>query len=117
MSEKLTIKQGEAKTITFTVTDASGVAVNLSAATLTLGVKLTKTDAAYSITKADASFGKTQAASGIVTVALTETDTNLAEGTYFGELKCSWTSGAVINKSTDFYIQIKAAVIPATVAP
>ena len=113
MSEKLTIKQGEAKTITFTVKDAAGVAVNLSAATLTLGVKKAKADTTYALTKADAAFGKSLTASGIVTVVLAEADTDLDEGTYIGELKCSWTGGATINKSADFYIQIKAAVIPA----
>ena len=109
---KVTIKQGEAKTLTLTVTDQSGAAINLSAATLTLGVKKAKSDTAYAITKADAAFGKTQAALGIVTVPLTAIETTLAEGTYVGELKCSWSAGAVIEKSADFYLQIKGAVIP-----
>jgi hypothetical protein len=117
MMSKLTIKQGEAKTITFTVKGAAGVAVNLSAATLTLGIKKAKSDTAYSITKADADFNKALAATGIVSVNFTEANTNLPEGTYVGELKCSWTAGAVINKSTDFYIQIKGAVIPVAPVP
>jgi hypothetical protein len=113
MSEKLTLKQGEAKTITFTVKDSGGATVNLSAATLTLGVKKLKADMAYAITKADAAFGKTQAALGIVSVDLIEADTNLLEGTYVGELKCEWTGPPeVIDKSADFFIQIKGAVIP-----
>lgn len=112
VASKLTLKQGEAKTITFTVKDAAGVAVNLSAATLTLGVKKAKTDTAYALTKADGVFGKTQAALGIVTVALAEADTDLAEGTYIGELELSWTGGTVIEKTADFYLQIKGAVIP-----
>jgi hypothetical protein len=113
VATKLTMKQGEAKTITFTVTDSDGVAVNLSAATLTLGVKATKADTVYSITKADGVFGKAQAALGIVTVALSATDTNLAENTYVGELKCSWAGGTTIEKTADWYLQIKGAVIPA----
>ncbi len=111
MSEKLTIKQGEAKTVTFTVTGADGMAVNLSAATLLLGVKAAKNDAAYALSKLDAAFDKTQAALGIVSVNLSTTDTNLAEKTYIGELKCSWIGPpAVVNKSADFYLQIKRAV-------
>jgi hypothetical protein len=118
MSEKLTIKQGEAKTITFTVKDADGVAVDLSSAELALGVKRNKTDASFAIQKDDADFETTQAASGIVSVDLSETDTNLEEATYVGELKCSWTGPpVVIDKSADFYIQIKGAVIPVVVAP
>ena len=114
---KLTMKQGEAKTITFTVKDADGVVVNLSAATLTLGVKKAKGDTAYSISKADGDFNKALAATGIVTVDFTATNTNLPEATYVGELKCSWTGGAVINKSSDFYLQIRQAVIPYVAAP
>jgi hypothetical protein len=114
MADTLTMKQGEAKTITFTVKDADGVAVNLSAATLTLGFKAAKSDVAYLIEKDDGDFTKTQAASGIVSVNLTEADTDLAPGTYIGELMCSWTGGAVINKSMDIKLKIKEAVIPAT---
>jgi hypothetical protein len=109
MAEKLTLKQGEAKTITFTVKDAAGVVVNLSAATLTLGIKKLKTDAAYAISKADTDFSKTLASSGIVSVNLTGTDTNQPEGTYVGELKCAWT-GPVVKKSDDFFLQVKQAV-------
>jgi len=109
---KITLKQGEAKTLRITVKDADGVAVDLSAATLTLGVKKAKADAAYAIEKDDADFTKTEAASGIISVDFTEEETDLAEGTYIGELKCSWSNGAVIDKSDDFYIQIKQAVIP-----
>jgi hypothetical protein len=110
--EKAFFKQGEAKTLVMTVKDAAGVAVDLSEAALTLGVKLKKTDSIFAIEKDEADFDKAQAASGIVAVDLTEADTDLAEGNYIGELKCSWTDGAVINKSADFFIQIKGAVIP-----
>jgi hypothetical protein len=109
MSEKLTIKQGEAKTITFTVTDAAGAAVDLSAATLLLGIKKDKADAVYTISKEDAAFDKSQAASGIVAVNRSAADTGQPEATYIGELKCAW-DGPVIKKSEDFFIQVKRAV-------
>jgi hypothetical protein len=111
MGNKAALKTGEAKTLTLTITDADAVAVDLSQATLALGVKKAKTDVAYSISKDDTAFNKDQAAAGIVTVPLTATDLALAEGTYIGELKCSWVGPPeVIEKSADFFIQIKQAV-------
>jgi ribosomal protein S11 len=105
------IKQGEAKTLILTVKDSGGATVDLSAATLLLGVKKSKADVAYAFSKADDDFNKDQAASGIVSVALAAADTDQAEGKYIGELKCSWTGPPeVIDKSADFYIQIKEAV-------
>ena len=106
---KIAVKQGEAKTITFTVKDALGFPVDLSAATLLLGVKMDKSEVDYTFSKLDAAFDKTQAAQGIVTVVLTATDTNQPEATYIGELKCAWT-GSVIKKSEDFFFQIKRSV-------
>ena len=107
----LILKQGEAKNLTLTVKTASGAAVDLSAATLLLGVTKSPVDTAYTFSKDDAAFDKSQAAQGIVTVNLTATDTGRPEGTYIGELKCSWAGPpAVVDKSADFYLQIKQAV-------
>jgi ribosomal protein S11 len=107
--EKLVIKQGEAKTVTFTVTDADGGAVDLSAATMFLGVKKDKSETAYTFSHEDADFDKSQAASGIVAVELSAADTNQPEATYIGELRCVW-DGPVIKKSEDFFLQVKRAV-------
>jgi hypothetical protein len=109
MTNKIVVKQGEAKTITFTVKDALGTGVDLSGAVLLLGVKKDKSDTEYTFAKADQEFDKSQAASGIVSVNLTATDTNQPEATYIGEVRCSWT-GPVIKKSDDFFLQIKRAV-------
>jgi hypothetical protein len=109
MSDKLVIKRGEAKTITFTVEDALGAGVDLSQATVLLGVKKDRSEAAYTFFKADQQFDKSQAASGILSVALTAADTNQPEGTYVGELQFTWT-GPVIKKSKDFFLQVKRAV-------
>jgi len=105
----MVIKQGEAKTITFTVKEAQGSGVDLSGAALFLGVKKDKADADYAFAKADEEFDKGQAASGIVSVGLTAADTDQTEATYIGEFRCSW-DGPVIKKSEDFFIQIKRAV-------
>ena len=107
--EKMVIKQGEAKTITFTVKDALGTGVNLTGAALLLGVKKDKADTEYTFAKTDPAFDKSQAASGIVKVDLTAADTNQPEATYIGELRFSW-AGPVIKKSDDFFLQIKRAV-------
>ena len=107
--EKIAIKQGEAKTVTFTVKDASGAGVDLSGAVLLLGVKRDKSEAEYTFSKADPEFDKTQAAGGIVSVNLSAADTGQPEATYIGELQCAW-EGPVIKKSEDFFLQIKRAV-------
>jgi hypothetical protein len=107
--EKMVIKQGEAKTVTFTVRDSLGTGVDLSGATLLLGVKKDKSEAEYTITKTDQEFDKSQAANGIVSVNLSAEDTDQPEATYIGELKCTW-AGPVIKKSEDFFLQVKGAV-------
>ena len=110
MSE-IILKQGEAKTLAIAVKDSDGAVVDLSAATLLLGVKKSRSDAEYAFSKEDDDFTKTQAAQGIVSVNLTAEETDQEAGKYIGELKCSWTGPpAVIDKSADFYLQIREAV-------
>jgi ribosomal protein S11 len=109
MVNKLVIKQGEAKMISFTVKDAQGIGVDLSGAALLLGVKKDKSEEEYTFAKADEEFDKSQAASGIVSVNLTADDTDQPEATYIGELRCAW-DGPEIKKSQDFFLQVKRAV-------
>ena len=108
MSSKVTLKQGEAKPLTLTVTE-EGQAVDLTSATLFLGVKRYKSDAAYTFSKSDADFDKSQAAQGIVSVFLTASETNQEPGTYVGELKASFP-GSVVDKSVDWLVLIEPAV-------
>jgi len=108
---RLIIKSGEAKTFTITARDADGAAVDLSAATLLLGVKKSKSDTAYTVSKEDADFDKSQAAVGVVSVDLDANDTDQDEATYVGELKCTWAGPPeVVQKSADFFLQIQRAV-------
>jgi hypothetical protein len=108
---KLILKQGEAKTLTLTVRDGGGSAVDLTAATLFLGVKRSKSDADYAFFKDHAAFNRSRAAEGIVSVSLSTADTNLEETIYVGELKCSWAGPPTATaKSGDFFLQIKQAV-------
>ena len=111
MSGKIKLKQGEAKILTLAVKGRYGAVVDLSGATLFLGVKRKKTVTAYIFSKVDADFDKTDAALGIVTVYFSATDTMQTEDDYFGELKCSWSgSPEMIEKSADFIISIKKSI-------
>jgi hypothetical protein len=106
------LKQGEAKTLTLTITDDYGAAVDLSSATLALGVKLTKRETSYAFEKIDSDFNKTLALQGVVSVFLTSTDTNLAHGIYVGELKVTWPgSPVVVEKTADIELRIIKSVI------
>ena len=105
------IKQGEAKTLTLTVTDQNGEAVDLTGATLALTVKAKKTDTEETFAKEDADFNKSQQVEGIVSVFLTATDTNQTPGPYMGELKAVWPGvNEIIEKSQDCYLTIEGAI-------
>jgi hypothetical protein len=111
MAKAVTIKQGEAKTVTLTVTDQNDEAVDLTSATLFLGVKRHKSDTQYIFSRLDAAFGKGQAAQGMVSVFLAEVDTTQTPGPYVGELKAVWPGAVpVIEKSGDITLIIEEAV-------
>lgn len=109
------VKQGEAKTITFTITDADGVAVDVSAATLSFAMKGDRDDASVLVSKEDGDFGKAQAVSGIVTLPLDSDDTNqtiadgLTEKEFIGELKIAF-SASNTDLSDDITIKINKAI-------
>ena len=106
----VTLKAGEAKTIRFTVTDANGAVVDLSSATLTFTVKKRKgSDVSADIAKSDGDFDKTQAASGIVDVNISSSNSNLPAANYVSELKVVF-SATCIDKSADITFTIEAAV-------
>jgi hypothetical protein len=112
MAETITLKQGEAKKLHLTVTDENETAVDLSGATLFLGVKKKKNDLGYAISKNHAAFDLSQAAQGIVSVFLEGTDTNQTPGPYVGELKVTFPGAAPVTmeKSGDLAISIERAV-------
>lgn len=105
MSADITLKQGEAKTLTFTITDANGDAVDVSLATMTFTMKDQKSDASALVTIVDGSFDKTDGANGIVTCPISATQTNQTPGKYTGELKTQ-ISASNIDKSSDILIRI-----------
>lgn len=109
MAKNVSLKQGEARTLTITVTDENGAVVILSSATLFLGVKKRKSDDTYIFFKDDEDFDKSQAVNGIVSVDLTAEDTNQTPWSYIGELKITFADSSV-NKSADLTIAIEQAV-------
>jgi len=105
----ITVKQKEAKTITFTIT-SDGSAVDVSSAVLSFQVKENKDDAAV-ISKTDEDFDKTSASSGIVTLNLSDTDLDLEAITYTAELKTVFEASVNIDKSVDIEFIVQDAVI------
>jgi hypothetical protein len=107
------LKQKEARTIQFTCT-SNGSAVDLSTATLSFMLKGSKSeaDSQARISKTNTDFGKTSAASGIVTLALSAADLTQAAGTYLGELKAIFSASSIA-KSNDLVVVIEGAVIGA----
>ncbi len=110
MATTIRLKQGEARTLRFTVTDSStGSPLDLNTATETFTVKLSKNSSSYVIQKLDADFDKTSAGSGIVKVTLDETDMDLSPTNYYGELK-TWFSADLVDKSQDIIFIIDKAI-------
>jgi len=110
MAETITLKQGEAKLLTLTVTDETGAAVNLSGCTFFLGVKKPKGED-YAFSKDQSAFNLSQAGQGIVSVFLGNTDTNQTPGPYVGELKVIFPGAPVtVEKSGDLALSIERAV-------
>lgn len=106
MADSISVKQKEAKTISFTI---SGTFF-LSGTTFKFAVKKSKSDAAYVIEKDDADFDKTEIASRIVKVKVSAADLNQTAGQYTGELRITFASDN-IDKSGDIDFEIIGAVI------
>ncbi len=106
----ITIKQEEGKWLQFTVTRNDAI-IDLSSATLKLGVKAAYTDTTYLIEKLDGDFDKSQASVGIVRVNLSVTDTDLEVGNYLMELKIIITADIDVDKSVTYNLRIDSAVI------
>ena len=111
MVETITLKQGEAKLLTLTVTDGSGAAVNLNGCTLFLAVKRPKGED-YVFSKNHGDFNLSQAEQGVVSVFLGDTDTSQTPGPYVGELKVTFPGAApaTVEKSGDLTLTIERAV-------
>ena len=107
---EINLKRGEAKTLTFTVKDrTSGAVVDLSNATMTFSVKTSKAVGTTTIQRTGTAFGTADASKGIVTLNLTESDTDINPLTYVSELKTRFGS-TISDKSADIDFIIGTAV-------
>ena len=107
----LELKQGEAKTIQFTIMDSSAGALDVSAATMSFFVKKRKSDTAALIVKYSTStdFTVTDATAGVISCVLNATNTDQTPGRYVSELTLAW-SATNIDKSTDLSVSITQKV-------
>lgn len=109
----ITLKQKEAKTLKFAITDVDGV-VDLSTATLSFMVKrvLSDGDVDALITKEDGDFLRTSPyddSLGSVGLPISANDLDQTAGTYTGELKTVF-SGSSVDKSSNMTFKIESAV-------
>jgi len=104
----ITVKNGEAKTVTFTVTRDSA-AIDLTLADLSFVVKSSYDDTTYKIQKVTADFNKAQATLGIVSCVLTAANlayANIVNGTYLSELRATITATDIdISANIDFIVE------------
>jgi hypothetical protein len=105
MTDHIIVTQNDTPTLTFTcVYEDTGLPIDLSTATLLLVCK-TADLVTTLFTKLDATFGKSQAASGIVTVVLSATDTAVAADRAVGELQA--TIGSTVLTLSRFILTIR----------
>lgn len=111
MAQEIVVKQGESRTISVTLKSSTGTAVNLTSASMWLGVKQSPDDADYLIYKDSQYFDYTGAASGQVSVTLGSNDTLRDAGRYWLEIKAAMSDGTIIKSVADYFLKIKAAVL------
>ena len=114
MSNDITIRQGEAKKVTFLI-KRRGVALDLTtfnpAPTFRFAIKSLVSDTAYLIEKEDADFTKDEAASGYVSIILTPTETaDLEPETYLCELESIFVADEDVDRSRTFTLAVERSV-------
>ena len=102
-------KRGDAFDITFTYT-TGGVAIDVSADTFTFAVKKKISDATEVISKADGVFDKTNAATGIVVVNITTTDSDITPGKYYAEVKKATNATSTVRSDRIDFVIREAAI-------
>lgn len=105
---QISLKKGEAKTLKFAYKE-NDVAKDMTGATFSFVIKDNKNDVAYTVSKSDGDFDKTDIATGILRVTLTKTDLKITSKIYVGEIR-AYFSDSAIDLSSDIEIKIKAPV-------
>jgi len=110
---RIKLIQGEAKPVTPQVTEKGKPVPIPPEATLLLGVKKNKDDAAYVFTMEDADFNRSQADRGILSFYVTPGHTNNSPGVYAAQLKITFTPGPPeeTEKTDPFEIEIEKAIV------
>jgi len=86
----VSLLKGEEKTITITYEDS----LDVSSATMTFAMKYDLDDSTALVTKAHGDFDMTDAATGIITFDLSDSDTDQDPGIYLGEVRAVFSSSS-----------------------
>lgn len=106
----ITIKEGEGKTLTFTITRADAI-LDVSSSTARFVIKDEFADEAYLLDKTDSDFDKSEGNLGILKVNLTATNTiAVGDGTYKAELRVIITADTDVDKSEDWKLKIEKSL-------
>lgn len=105
---EINLKRKEAKTLTFTIKDSAGAAIDVSNPTTVDFTAKDKLGGTVIISKVNADFDKSLASTGVVKVTLTSTDLDYV-GMLIGELKTTF-SATNIDKSDYIKFVIREAV-------
>ena len=99
---KVSMKQGAAKTLTFTYTDSEGAVIDVSACIFTMAIRK-RTEKIFEVVDAD--FDKTAGANGKASCVITATMSNITPMTYVMEVKCVFNVDNVDRPRMDLRFQ------------
>lgn len=104
---EIEVIRGDDVTLTLTFTDKNGVIIDLTNSTVffTVKRKVSDTDANALISKTITSFAAPT--TGVCTVSLTDTDTNLSSGVYYYDVQLVDATGLVSSIEKDKFVVIK----------
>lgn len=103
------IKRGEGKTINFEII-LDGDPLDVSGDVFSFVVKEKFSDTTYTIEKTDGDFDKSQASSGIVSITLDTSDTDIDAKLYIAELESTFTAVTDVDKSPTWTFEVQESV-------
>ncbi len=99
------VRQKEARTLKFTVTDQNAAAVDLSGATFKFNIESETAAESFLVEKISSDFGTARATGGIVTVGLSPTNMNLNPGVYNSEFEVNYSASHIEKRLIAFKVQ------------
>ncbi len=103
------LKVGDKQEIPFYLTDASGAALDVSSAQLTMKFKRHKSETDAVISKEDSDFDKTDAGDGLVSVWINEQDCDNGPCRLIGDIRIVYAGGPKLHTG-DFTMTIEESV-------